>query len=86
MIYNFTPTLLDVQFFQIDDILVVPLCLLLLGIILRHRANSCKDNNIRKLYYQAFIFKIICVFAFTVISDFYFGGGDTGHVAGTAPF
>ncbi len=45
--------------------------------IIRSRANGCRDNLVRKYYYRTFYFKIFCVFAFTFISEFYFGGGDT---------
>jgi hypothetical protein len=31
----------------------------------------------RALYFRAFYFKIICVFAFTILTEFYFKGGDT---------
>ena len=30
------------------------------------------------LYFRAFYFKIICVFLFTMLTEFYFKGGDTG--------
>src|SRR6266513_3044581 len=69
--------LLDVQFFSVNDFLLVPLCFVLMYAIIRNRANACKDENIRKYYYRAFYFKIFCVFAYTIITEFYFGGGDT---------
>ncbi|MES1218700.1 MAG: hypothetical protein ABUT20_24565 [Bacteroidota bacterium] len=72
------PSFLIIQFFSADDFFLLPICLILLYIILRYRANGQKDLAIRKLYFQAFYFKIICVLAFTFVSDFYFGGGDTG--------
>jgi hypothetical protein len=69
--------LLDVQFFSINDFFLVPFCLVILYAILRSRASACKDDNIRPLYYRAFYFKVLCVFAYAIITEFYFGGGDT---------
>ena len=68
--------LLATQFFSINDVVLVPFCILLLFAILRNRAQT-KPPEIRRLYYNLFVFKIICVFAFAFISEFYFGGGDT---------
>jgi hypothetical protein len=69
--------LLEIIFFSVNDILLVPLCLVLLFAIVRNRAERSHDERIKKYYYRAFYFKIICVFAFTLITEFYFGGGDT---------
>lgn len=69
--------LLEVQFFSINDFLFVPICFVLMYAILRNRANGCKDDGIRKYYYQAFYFKVFCVVAYSIITEFYFGGGDT---------
>ena len=51
--------------------------MILLFIVLRSRANANNDKYLRKIYYQAFFFRVICVFAFTFFTEFYFGGGDT---------
>jgi hypothetical protein len=69
--------LLDLLFFSVNDLLVVPLCLLALLLVVRNRVNKQKDVYLKKLYYQAFYFRVICVFAFTFFTEFYFGGGDT---------
>lgn len=36
-----------------------------------------EDRRIRSLYFKAFHFKVICVIVFTLITSFYFRGGDT---------
>ncbi|MCW3116369.1 MAG: hypothetical protein JWM28_451 [Chitinophagaceae bacterium] len=72
------PPFLLIQFFSADDFFLVPICLIFLYVILRSRANGQKDVHVRKLYFQAFYFKIICVLVFTFVTEFYFGGGDTG--------
>ncbi len=65
------------RFFSGFDLLIFPVCFLILFFVLRNRANRHKDNNIKMLYYRAFYFKLICVFAFTILTEFYFKGGDT---------
>jgi hypothetical protein len=66
-----------VSFFSPKDLLIFPLCFVVLFLILRSRANSYKDSRMRMLYYRAFYFKLIGVFAFTLLTEFYFKGGDT---------
>ncbi|MGQ0739712.1 MAG: hypothetical protein ACT4OJ_11675, partial [Bacteroidota bacterium] len=70
--------LLLARFFSATDIAVFPLCFLILFFIIRSKAGSYKDQRIKALYFRAFYFKIICVFAFAMLSEFYFKGGDTG--------
>ena len=65
------------SFFSAQDLFLFPLCYLLLFFILRSRANRNKDPKIRRLYFRAFYFKVICVVLFTLITQFYFKGGDT---------
>jgi hypothetical protein len=65
-------------FFSQIDVVAFPFCILFLWIIIRTKANKNRDPKIRKLYYAAFLFKIVCVTAFAVMTEFYFGGGDTG--------
>jgi hypothetical protein len=67
-----------VSFFSGQDLLIFPLCYVILFFILRSQANRYKDPRMRVLYYRAFYFKMICVFAFTLLTEFYFRGGDTG--------
>lgn len=57
--------------------MLAPLCLLILYAIIRNRAEKNKDPQIRKIYYRGFYFKIICVLAYTFVSEFIFKGGDT---------
>jgi len=66
-----------VSFFSGEDLLIFPLCFAVLFFILRSRANSYKDFRMRILYFRAFYFKVIGVFAFTLLTQFYFKGGDT---------
>lgn len=65
------------SFFSPKDLLVFPLCFVILFLILRNRANSYRDIRISSLYYRAFYFRLIGVFAFTILTEFYFKGGDT---------
>jgi hypothetical protein len=69
--------LLEIRFFSISDIFLVPICLVLLFALIRNRARKYKGQPMEKIYYQAFYFKVICVFAYTLVTEFYFSGGDT---------
>lgn len=69
--------LLEIQFFSINDIILVPVCLVLLYAIVRNRAKACRDEKLQKLYFKGFYYKMFMVFLFTIITEFYFGGGDT---------
>jgi hypothetical protein len=64
-------------FFSVNDIFLVPICLLVLLGILYLRARRCPDPKVKRLYYAAFWFKAFFTIAYTLISEFYFGGGDT---------
>lgn len=66
-----------VQFFQLSDIFLVPLCIIILFLMLRVKAERNRENHIKKLYYKAFVYKLFFVFAFTLLVHFYFRGGDT---------
>jgi hypothetical protein len=70
--------LLELRFFSINDIFLVPLCVIILYAIIRNRASRHSDPFLKRVYYNAFYFKLFCVFAYTFITEFYFGGGDTG--------
>lgn len=65
------------QFFTTYDIILFPFCFLICFFIVRGRSNHCRDEKIKKFYMKAFYFKTVCVLAFTVITAFYFKGGDT---------
>src|SRR5690349_10514268 len=69
--------LLALRFFAIDDLVLAPLCVLLLYAVVRNRAKRNKDPLIRRIYYRGFYFKVICVLAYTFVSEFVFKGGDT---------
>src|SRR5258705_2779765 len=69
--------LLDIKLFSVNDFFLVPLCFIIIYAIIRARANACRDETIRKYYYRAFYFKVVCAFAFAIVTEFYFGGGDT---------
>lgn len=64
-------------FFSLTDVIAVPLCLLLFYFIIRNRANRQQDFFTKRMYYRAFYFKIITAISFTLITVFYFKGGDT---------
>lgn len=70
--------LLALKFFTEIDIVAFPVCLLLFFFIIRARARRNRDPKIQALYFKAFYFKVICVVAYTLITEFYFKGGDTG--------
>ncbi len=66
------------RFFSLNDLTVFPVCFILLFFIIRGKARRQTDERIKSLYFRAFYFKVICVFAFTLLTEFYFRGGDTG--------
>jgi hypothetical protein len=69
--------LLALSFFSATDLAIFPLCFLVMFFIIRAKAKKYRDENIKRLYFRAFYFKLICVFAFTMLTQFYFKGGDT---------
>ena len=69
--------LLALRFFAIDDLVLAPFCLLVLFALLRNRAEKNKDPEVRRIYYRGFYFKLICVLAYTFVTEFIFKGGDT---------
>lgn len=64
-------------FFSLVDLAIFPACFLILYFIIRAKARKQKDARIKRLYFRAFYFKLICVFAFVMLTEFYFKGGDT---------
>ncbi len=70
--------LLALRFFSINDILLVPLCLVILFAIVRNRAESPRNASIRNIYYRGFYFKVFFVLAYAILAEFVFRGGDTG--------
>ncbi|HLG40997.1 MAG TPA: hypothetical protein VI461_15055 [Chitinophagaceae bacterium] len=69
--------LLILDFFSANDIFLVPLCMIIMYAVIRNRANNCKDESIKPYYYNIFYFKLFCVFAYVIVTAYYFGGGDT---------
>jgi hypothetical protein len=69
--------LLAVRFFSVNDFFLIPLCFVLMYALIRNRAAGCKDESIRKYYFKAFYFRVACVLGYAIITEFYFGGGDT---------
>lgn len=69
--------LLATSYFSVKDLAVFPICFILLFFIIRARAKRNKDERIKMLYFRAFYFKMICVFAFAFLTQIYFKGGDT---------
>lgn len=65
------------RFFSASDFFFFPVCFLIMFFIIKNRAKRNKDPKIQRLYFRAFYFKLICVFAFTLLTEFYFKGGDT---------
>jgi hypothetical protein len=65
------------RFFSLNDFFLVPLCLIILYAVIRNRAERNKEKEVRQTYYRGFYFKVFCVFAYTLITEFYFKGGDT---------
>lgn len=58
------------------DIVVAPLCILLLWLFFSARLKKY-DKATAKLFIKAFRFKIFCSVAFTLVTAFYYGGGDS---------
>jgi hypothetical protein len=69
--------LLALRFFSLNDIFLVPLCLLILFFLVRSRAEKPANKSIRKIYYRGFAFKVFSVFLYTLVTEFIFKGGDT---------
>lgn len=65
------------RFFSATDLAIFPVCFLLMLYIIRSKANRQKNEQLKLLYYRAFYFKLICVFVFVLLTEYYFKGGDT---------
>lgn len=70
--------LLALRFFSLNDIFLVPVCLIILFAIVRGRAERPQNKNIRNIYYRGFYYKVFFVFAYALVTEFIFKGGDTG--------
>lgn len=78
MILFFTHiSLLAIRFFTAQDIFLIP-ALLFISYYLVSKLASTKDNApFKKIILRAFVFKLIGVSLFVLISEFYFKGGDS---------
>ncbi|MFZ9388924.1 MAG: hypothetical protein ACO25B_13715 [Chitinophagaceae bacterium] len=66
-----------VRFFSPIDAAAFPICLLVCYFIFKSFIQGEKDEETRRFYNRAFKFKVLCVLAFTFLTEFYFKGGDT---------
>jgi len=62
--------------FTVYDIVVAPFCILLLWLFFSARVKKY-DKPTAKLFIKAFKFKMFCAVAFTLVTAFYYGGGDS---------
>ena len=66
------------RFIQPSDAALFPICVAVCYFILRSRAKRhAADPALQRIYYRAFYFKVVCVIFFTLLTEFYFKGGDT---------
>ncbi len=63
--------------FRPVDIFFVPLCFVLLLMAFSVVIRKHKDERIKRLFLQAFYFKMVCAVIFTVLTIYVFGGGDS---------
>jgi len=62
--------------FTTYDIIIAPFCIFLLWLVAVSRTKKY-DRLTAKLFLNAFKFKIFCAVAFTFVTAFYYGGGDS---------
>jgi hypothetical protein len=62
--------------FTAYDIVIAPFCILLLWLILSVKVRKY-DPGTAALFKKAFKFKVFCAIAFTLVTAFYYGGGDS---------
>ena len=62
--------------FTTYDIIIAPFCIFLLWLIAISRFRKYEPST-SKLFLKAFKFKIFCAVAFTLVTAFYYGGGDS---------
>lgn len=62
--------------FTVYDIVIAPFCILLLWLFFSARLKKY-DKPTAKLLIKAFRFKMFCAVAFTLVTAFYYGGGDS---------
>lgn len=59
------------------DFIFAPLCFLLLLMVFSISIRKYKDEKFRKLFLNAFYFKMVCTIFFTIITHYYYGGADS---------
>jgi hypothetical protein len=62
--------------FTVYDIVIAPFCIFLLWLFFSARLKKY-DKATAKLFIKAFRFKMFCSVAFTLVTAFYYGGGDS---------
>ncbi len=62
--------------FTVYDIIIAPVCIFLLWLFFVARVKKY-DKFTAKLFKKAFRFKMFCAVAFTLVTAFYYGGGDS---------
>ena len=62
--------------FTVYDIVVAPFCIVLLWLFFAARLKKY-DKPTTNLFIKAFKFKMFCAVAFTLVTAFYYGGGDS---------
>ena len=62
--------------FTVYDIVIAPFCIVLLWLFFAARVKKY-DKPTAKLFVKAFKFKMFCAVAFTLVTAFYYGGGDS---------
>jgi hypothetical protein len=65
------------SYFKAYDIVLAPLCFLILMAFIYLKANAYRDGKLGDILKKAFYFKIFFCFAFTALMEFYYVTGDT---------
>ena len=68
---------LSAVLFQSIDVFLGPLCFVVMLMIFSIIIRKYKDEKIKRLFLQAFYFKMLFALVFTLVSFFYYQGGDT---------
>lgn len=67
-----------ISYFSFNDLLAFPACFLIFYMVIRAKLKKIKKApEIGNLFYRAFFLKVICTFAFAILTQYYFQGGDT---------
>ena len=63
--------------FNSFDVFTGPLCFVILLMFMSGVVRKYKDDTQRKIFLQAFYFKMLCTLIYTLLMTFYYAGGDT---------